>query len=198
MDKKVLEERIYSLSDDDLVELLQLRELYQEEAVRIAIQEALKKGIISTEEELDLPKFSASQKPSKSFFPRLEKEIHFQKVFNSLIRVLYLISVIPITLGLLQLVDHQTLIGFLLLSGGLSWVFLSRAVQKHKNDQLPLILLILFFTGLTFVVFKEPITKNFSSTDYIISGIMTGLILYILIYLRILLTRKKNKNHISD
>jgi hypothetical protein len=51
------EQSMSALSDDQLKEVLKKRSLYQEEAVKIAIQEAKKRGIIRSEEELPAPRF---------------------------------------------------------------------------------------------------------------------------------------------
>ena len=94
MENENLEKRIRSLDDHGLIEVLKLRDSYQPEAVEFAIREAMDRGIITSGEDLELPRFRPDAY-KKSLFPYLNEEKQFRRVFHSLVRLLYMVSVLP-------------------------------------------------------------------------------------------------------
>ncbi len=52
-----IEERISGLSRDELMMALRMRKHYQPEAAAAAVKEAIRRGLIRTEEDLSLPEF---------------------------------------------------------------------------------------------------------------------------------------------
>ena len=198
MENVNLDERIRSLSDDDLVELLKMRDHYQSEAVAIAIEDALNRGIIFSEQDLEMPKFQPDQSHSRSLFPHLNKEHQFQKVFTSLIRVLYLIAILPMLFGVLKLVEYELPFGISLLVLGLAWVFLCIWLQKNKNSQIPWMLAGIFSIGVGVVFYNQTIVSTLNLTDHFVIGLAVILVFYILTYLQVLTNRRKDKKNISD
>ena len=193
MENENLQNRICSLNDSGLLELLKLRESYQDEAVTIAVAEAIKRGLISSEKDLDLPGFSSTKSHSTSFFPKLNDESQFQKVFGSLIRVLYLTAVFPLIFGALKLVEGQMPYGLILLGIGLVWVILAMQIQKHKNPQIPLVMIAVFVAALVVVIFNKTVVSSIQGIDFVVYGLAIFGVLYILIFLHIMLSRRKGQ-----
>lgn len=192
MENENLESRICSLNDIDLRKLLSLKDLYQNEAVKIAIQEAIKRGIIVSEDDLNLPEFNSAKKTIKSIFPKLNNELQLKKVFSSIVRILLIISIFPILLGSLKLVEHQTQYGFGLLMFGVAWLSLNLYLQKSRNHQVPIGLIVIFLLGISFVFFNQVRFYSFQIIDLVIWGLCIFVILYLLVYLKVLLSSKEN------
>jgi hypothetical protein len=196
MENEELKNRITSLSDDKLIELLKLRDSYQTEAVRIAVREAMSRQLIQSEDDLQSAKFQPDNGSSKTIFPYLNNETHFQKVFNSLIRILYLVAIIPVVFGALNLFEPDVRGGLVLLGLGLLWVGLSVRLHKQQHAQTPLVLMVLLLFGLVRAFFSLNDPSALQLTDLIVYGIAILLVTYVLVYLRVLLVRKKKMSTI--
>ncbi len=197
MENEELKNRITSLSDDQLIQLLKLRDSYQPEAVGFALQEAMSRQIIRSENDLQSAKFQSDSSRSKTIFPYLNDETQFQKVFSSLIRILYLVAVIPIVFGALNLLEGDVRGGLVLLGLGLLWGGLSVRLQKQQHAQTPLVLMVLLLFGLIRAFFSLNDPSLLQVTDLVVYGIAVLLLTYVLVYLRVLLVRKKNNEHHS-
>nr|MBD3623171.1 hypothetical protein [Sunxiuqinia sp.] len=62
MENEELKNRITSLSDAELIELLKLRDSYQPEAVEFAVQEALRRQVIQSEVDLQSTRFQSKHR----------------------------------------------------------------------------------------------------------------------------------------
>lgn len=191
MENENLENRIRGLSNEELIELLKLRESYQPEAAEYGIAEALLRGLIKSEDDLDLPEFQLDERHQKSLFPHLNTTIQFQKVFNSLVRILYFSAIIPLLFGVLKLIEGDILFAILLLSLGGLWVFLSMHLQKKKNPVIPLFLVAIFLIGLGFILFGRGLLETLELADLLVVALALITELYVLMYLRILSIRSR-------
>ena len=195
MENENLETRIRKLSNEELIELLKLREMYQPEAVGYGIAEALLRGLIKSEDDLELPNFQPDERHQKSLFPHLNTTTQFQKVFTSMIRILYFSAIIPLLFGILKLIEGDIPFAVTLLGLGGLWVGLSILLEKKKKPVIPWGLMLIFFLCIGAVMFKIEVVSTLDFTDFIVILLATITELYILIYLRILtLRREKRKN----
>lgn len=192
MENEELKKRICSLDDTALEELLRQRDAYEPEAVDIAVQEAIDRQLIQSEEELKETRFTEKCHP-KTLFPYLHHEKQFQKVFGSLVRSLYLVSLIPIILGALKIVEMKQQEGLGMLVLGLLWVGLSIRMQKKEDARIPFLLMVIFVAGLLQFLLTRPGHLNWQLADFLVLGIAVLLVIYGLLYLRVLLVRRQNK-----
>ncbi len=192
MEKDELRNRICSLDDNALEELLSQRDAYEPEAVDIAVQEAIDRQLIQSKDELRGARFTEKRHP-KSLFPYLHREKQFQKVFGSLVRSLYLVALIPLIFGALKMVEMQQQQGLGMLGLGLLWIGLSIRMQKRKDARIPLLLMVIFVTGLMQFLLSRPEHLNWQLTDFLVLGIAALLVIYGLVYLRVLLARRQGK-----
>ena len=193
MENEDLKSRICSLDDEALLELLQLRRSYREDAVAIALQEAKERGLISSEKDLEKPGVIPAKIHKKSLFPILDTENQFRKTVNSMARILYLFTVVPLGFGVLKLAENQMGPGILLLAGGIFWVISVIRLQKQKDPRMPIVLIFLFFAGVAFLLTGQPQRWSFQSKDLFVYGLLFFGLLYLLLYLRILLLRNKRQ-----
>ena len=113
-------------------------------------------------------------------------------------RILYLTAVAPLVFGVLNLLDGDHRGALLLLGLGLLWVGLSVRLQKQKNPQIPVVLLVLFLLGLTRVFFTQINFAALQIMDFVVFGIAFLLFIYVLVYLRVLLMRRTSGGSTSD
>ena len=198
MENQELEKRIRSRNDAELIEVLKLRDSYTPEAVEFAIDEALVRGLIASTEDLKLPRFQTDESSRKSLFPYLHEEKQFVRVFSSLTRLLYLIAVLPLIVGVLKLTDLHVVnaVSFLIIGG--TWLLLSILTAKKKDPRLPLLLILVFFAGLALTLSDTYLLARLKLDDFVVIGIAVVVVLYVLLYLKLLLARRKRKEEISS
>jgi hypothetical protein len=191
MENEELKKKICGLSDDDLIGLLKIRESYRKEAVAIAVQEAIARGLVSSEKELEKPEFNAVKTYSKSIFPELDTDAQFQKTFASLVRILYLIALGPLVFGVLGFVEGKMADGIFLSSAGVLWILSAIQLQKQKDQRMPIVLIFIFLATIAFIFIRQPEVFSLQLKDLFVYGLIFFGVLYILVYLRILLSAKK-------
>lgn len=197
MENENLEKRIRSLNDADLLQVLKLRDSYTPEAATIAIEEALSRGLIGSEEDLEQAQFQPDATPGKSIFPYLNEKKQFQRVFSSLIRLLYLVAVLPLLFGVLMLTDHQFVnaVSFLVVGG--AWLTFSVLANKYKDSRFPLVLILVLLSGIALTLSDNYLLTRLHLTDFVVIGLAIAIMIYILLYLRVLLVRRKRQSGFS-
>ncbi|MDX8340212.1 hypothetical protein SLH46_13515 [Draconibacterium sp. IB214405] len=109
-------------SDKEIIAILKLRDHYQPEAAKLAVDEAIKRGIIHTEQDLLAEEFRCE--PIKfSLFPDIKREKNRTKIRKSIARSLVLCSLFPVVFGLIELNRNNNLEGSVLLLFGFFWLF---------------------------------------------------------------------------
>lgn len=193
-----LNERISSLSNDELLKLLKRRTQYESEAVDIAVREAKKRELIQSDDDLNTPDFQLEQTGVRSIFPYMENNQQFRKIFSSLIRLLYLFAILPLLFGVLKLIESQLVFGSMLIISGLLWLGLSVLLQKQKRSQIPLFLIVLFIVMLGGLLYFKLSLKSIGLPDLLILAVGVLVVLYVLTYLRVLLVRREGAVFISE
>ena len=103
------EYRLKEVSDEEIISILSYREHFQQQAVKAAIKEALKRGIITSIDDLNSDKFKPQEVPSSSLFPISISEPQNFAIFRSLCRIFYGIGLIPVIYGIFQITDKNLL-----------------------------------------------------------------------------------------
>ena len=113
-----------SLNDEQLKEVLKKRNLYQPEAAQAAIKEAIKRGLIYSEEDLVNTEYRA--KPmKKKLFPEIENIKIRVKIRKSLARGLLLSGILPLIYGVVRMNAGSANEGALVLLFGVVWMGIS-------------------------------------------------------------------------
>lgn len=183
-----LEERIRGLSHSELVMLLRKRKHYRPEAVAEAVAEAMRRGIITREEDLLQPAFDEPLK-EQTFFPAPDHREGRIRLLKSLLRGIMLAGLIPVIYGIMKFTLQKYVEGTGLVCLGVLWIGLTWWIQeKHdKRALIPLSLLLLFslvYAIRILLFFSEP-----GWTDFLFPLVLFGLLSYFLLYVRSLLTR---------
>ncbi len=176
------EETFVSYSDDELIDVLKKRKHYQKEAANKAIEEAIKRGIIHSEQDLYAEEYVVE--PLKfSLIPKIENETARNKIRKSLARSLMIVGVLPLVWGGLKILQDKFLEGILLVGMGVLWTLVS--FQIFKNNFRWMVLLFLLLGAAIIYVSKFFISRKFIDfMDIFITAIVLGLVLYGLLFVQ--------------
>jgi hypothetical protein len=142
--KTRIEEKILGLSRDELMLALKKRKGYEPEAEEIIVKEALRRGMIQSENDLELPEYNLPKRHF-TFFPVPESEVSRKKIISSLMRSLMIPGVIPIYFGILKFGIPKYPEGTALIFSGLIWISMALVVMLKSERRLlfPMFLLVL-------------------------------------------------------
>lgn len=168
--------------DHEIIEILKKRKYYQPEAADLAVKEAIKRGIIHSEQDLFAEEFRVKPMEYK-LFPVIEKEEQKNKIRRSIARGLIITGAIPIVWGVIRAVDGVIAEGIILIILGALWSFLAiRIFHKMEKDKVYYLFILL---GLSLIY----VTKIFISLrsvaimDGFVLIFLSGLIVYGLLFL---------------
>ncbi|MCG6186352.1 hypothetical protein [Maribellus maritimus] len=185
--------QIPECSDEEILEILKKRNHYQPDAARLAIDEALKRNLINTEDDLLHMEFRV--KPlKKSFFPEIEDDTQKKKISRSISRGLFIAGIIPLIFGLLKINEGQQTEGGIVTIAGIFWMVLAaQTIREVKSGTLRLFLILLVIAAVYISrIFLQ--LKSFIFMDLFIAATIYGLAVYGLLFLMSLHTTKKTKS----
>ena len=169
-------------SDEEIINILKKRKLYQKEAVGIAIQEAIRRGLIHSEQDLFAPEFE-TPKIEKSFFPQIENKTAQEKLVKSIARSLLIVGLIPAAWGIIKIIMGNYLEGIILTLGGILWFYFSMLVLKQYSKRLLQSLFLLLLMAVFYVIKLFLLLPSFVFMDVFIPVILISFIAYGLLFL---------------
>lgn len=170
---------IASHTDDELRIVLKKRKLYRIEAADFAIQEAIRRGLIYSEQDLFAKEYKDN--PEKfSIFPSIENEKVRRKFKISISRSLFILGALPMVWGGLKIFETLSLEGILIFVFGAAWSLTSFQLMRAAKLNPKLIYFMLLLAILTFgYLVKIFISSHFINTiDLLISAIAVGFVFY--------------------
>ncbi len=177
-----IKKKINKLADEGILDVLKKRDYYQSWAVEAALDEAIKRELIHSEEDLLSPEFRVEPlKPS--LFPKIDRESNRARIRRSLGRSFLITGVLPLILGFTQINEGQKAEGTALLVFGISWIFVSSWIIRQMNR---LALFVLSGLTLVSVFYVQNLFQEFRRLvfmDIFITAAMYLLILYGLFFL---------------
>lgn len=181
--RQSFQSKFSNFSDDEIAIVLKKRNHYQKTAVEVAVQEAIKRGIIHSEEDLLSAEFNVKPMPF-TFFPKIENEKARLKTLKSMSRSLLIVGAVPTIWGALKVYRGHLYEGLILLILGLIWISVSFQMMKTVSSRGVSVLLVIFVAAV-FYVSRLLWANIFTSvTDVFISVIFCLLALYGLLYMR--------------
>ena len=175
------EYRLKEVSNEEIVSILKFREHYQPQAVKAAIREAIKRGIIESIEDLEKEEFTP-QEIQRSLFPISSSKSQNLSLFKSLCRLCYGLGIIPLIFGVLQIPRHQLTMGVIIIIVGLSIIYLTYKLEKEKKLFLSQLLLLFNVPAIGYAIYWISSSKNLSKMDIVVTVIFLIIIFYITIY----------------
>jgi len=183
-EKESLYERYSNYTDEQIFVILRNHKNYQSEAVDCAVKIAVERGIINSEQDLFASEYQQSKPIKMSFFPVGTDHYHQQRLFASILRFLYVISLLPIIYGFLKFGEGQLIHTIIGTSVGLAWFALCFLLKKTQKD-IVILLLLLFFISVSAVIGYKIFSAGFVKTlDLVIYFIGTILPVYMLLLLK--------------
>jgi len=170
-------------SDDEIIKILKKRKLYQVEAANLAIQEAIKRGLIHSEQDLFKEDFNEINTTIK-LFPIIEKEENRIKIRKSIGRVLLIVGAIPVIWGVIKLANNSFFEGLLLILLGSIWIFAAAKIMRGVVLKMVNLLFIMLAASIAYVVKLFVEMKGFKLMDFVIPVIMVSFITYGLLFIK--------------
>lgn len=170
---------IAGYSDDELRKVLRKRKLYQNEAADFAIQEAIRRGIIYSEQDLFAKEYK--HEPDKfSIFPSIENEKTSLKFKRSISRSLLILGVLPVVWGVVKIFGGQGLEGILIFIFGAAWSFNSFQLMHLAKQGLKMIYLMFAMAVLAamYIIGNFAVSNSLTRIDILITAIGLGFVLY--------------------
>jgi hypothetical protein len=176
------EYRLKEVSDDEIISILRYRSQFQAKAVSAAIKEALKRGIISSVEELDDEAFKPQELPPRSLFPLGNNYKQNLAILKSLCRVFYGFGIVPVIYAYFQFSQNHLPLAVFSLLVGILVIFLANRLEKTLHPMFALALLGMNAPAIGFAIYKLNALGAPNSMDIFASVIMLMVLMYTTIY----------------
>ena len=172
-----------SSSDHEITEVLKKRKHYREDAAEAAVNEAIKRGLIHSEQDLFAEKYRVE--PLKfSLFPNIENNNSRRKLRKSLTRSLLFLGAIMIVWGVWQIFRHSLAEGLAFIFAGVVWNMVSFSFFKSVKHHLINLLFVIQGIGGIYAAIKLVTSKGLIFMDIFIVAVLYGFVLYGLIYIK--------------
>jgi len=188
------EYRLKEVSNEEIISILRFRDHYQKHAVNAAIKEALKRGLISSIEDLEKEEFQPQELSPKSLFPIGNSEMQTVAIFKSLCRILYGFGIIPIIFGILQFTYHKILLGNVFLFTGAIILFIVIRLEKTQKQLFAQLMLVVNIPAILFAVLKLIKLGHPQLMDIFAGSLLVLVLLYTTIYVNKLVSILNKSN----
>jgi hypothetical protein len=176
------EYRLKEVSDEEIVSILRNREHYQPQAVKAAIREAIKRGIIESIEDLEKDEYKPQSIP-KSIFPISMVKSQNEAIFKSLCRICYFFGGIPFIMGFFQIANHHLMIGIFAVVFGISMVYLTIKLEKERKPFLSQFMLFLNVPAIGFAIYRLTSFGSLLIMDIFIIAVTIIVLFYTTLYI---------------
>lgn len=180
-------ERYHDQSDAEILNILHHHKDYQAAAVNAVVKIAIERGLIHSEQDLMAPEFQNVRNFRFTFFPGIANVYYKKQLKNSVSRVLYLLSLLPVIFGVLSYAKGEYDHALAGIGLGILWAVLCFFYQRSLKS----FFLILMFSILAGILVSGTIRlinqSPINVLDLTILIVGTILPAYLLLYLRQLL-----------
>jgi len=174
---------IPNYSDEEIFAILKKRKQYQPEAANLAIKEAIKRGLINSEQDLFSEKFQDN--PAESgLFPIIRDAKHREKIRKSISRILLIAGVIPVIWGVLEITKSKLVEGIFLVLLAAIWIYASAQLMRSLQTKMVNLLFVMLVATVAYIVKKMLEMKGLAIMDYFIPIVIFSLITYGLLFIR--------------
>ena len=170
-------------SDEKILVILKKRKQYQPEAADLAIQEAIKRGLIHSEQDLFSEEFQEKQSRF-SLFPIINDDKNKDKIRKSIARVLLIIGAIPAVWGILEINKNVLPEGILLVLLGVVWIYASAQLMRVVQAKMVNLLFIMLVASMAYIVKLLLGMRGLVIMDFVIPVVLFSFITYGLLFIR--------------
>lgn len=132
-DLESLKEKLNASTDEDITTMLVYRNQFQPKAVDLAVNEAIRRGIISSIKDLDEERFAPQELPKQGFFPVNSDEKKNEVLLNSLCRIFYIAGIAPMLYAYRLFTASNYVVAVAALVVGAVIIFLSYKTSKRQK-----------------------------------------------------------------
>lgn len=185
------EDRFSKYTDEELLEVLRKRFYYTKSAANFAVGEAIKRGLIYSEQDLLHQKFK-EEKMQFTWFPVPNNHEARRKTKRSIIRNMIIAGLIPFIYGLYQLYKGEGEFAESAVIFGLLWVLLTYLLTRQKMEPILVALSAADLLGGAYMI-QYLIDSSSPVIEFFIVIVLMLMVLYGLIfYYRIKKADQKN------
>jgi len=170
-------------SDEELLEILRKRKQYQPEAAQVAIDEAIKRGLIHSEQDLFSEKYQQNTSPY-SLFPTIENERARNKTRKSIARIFLISGAMPVIWGAIKVLEDRFYEGVLLIVLGGIWMFAAAKQFKAVDIKSIYLLYLLLAAAVAYIAKIIAGLQNPAFMDFLIPSLLLLFFIYGLVYIR--------------
>lgn len=170
-------------SDERIIEILKQRDYYQAEAVKQAVEEAIKREIIFSEQDLFGEEYKVEEQQT-SMFPKINKSENLHKIRKSIARSFVIYGVIPVVFGLVQTNKGNPFEGSLVLLFGLLWIYFSSQLIKAYQKLFVVLLITASVVSVIYIYAKLILLGTSAVFDFFLPAALFLLTIYGLLFLK--------------
>lgn len=168
---------ISNYTDEELRKVLKKRKLYQNDAAEFAIEEAIKRGLIFSEQDLFAREFQPE--PEKfSLFPTIENEKVRAKFRKSITRWLMISGALPMVWGGIKIYKTQSLEGILIFIFGAVWSLISFQLMRSVKISHIILMYFLLSIAIGYLVKIFVSAGYVKIADILIATVAVGFVAY--------------------
>lgn len=178
------QERYKELGDAEIREILLKRKSYQPQAAQAAIQEAISRGILQSEQDLFSGEYNPPPSRSGFLFPDIQNPEQKSKILASLRRIIYILGIIPFAFAVMNYFhgNFSSVIAFAV--AGAAWLFFNFMLSKTKSSLILNTMLVVLIIAFGYAIFTVYTMKAPEIMDFI-AVIATFMVsLYCLLFAR--------------
>ena len=189
----VFKEKYSAYSDDRIKEILKNHKDYRQPAVNAAVQIAIERQLIHSEQDLMAPEFQSVIPQGVSVFPVITNSYYYKRIVSSIFRVLFILGIIPIIFGVMKYADGKINLSVFALIIGSVWLLLTYLLLRTRRILILVLqmnMLILTIIGIGYSLIKQEV---FHRTDFVMLVIGSMVSLYLMLYLKKLIQTKPDE-----
>lgn len=192
-------DQFLDLPDQEIVNILRMRDHYQPDAAKAAIEEAIKRGIITNEDELSDERFKVQKLPRYPFFPIGRTTKQNLSILNNLCLLMYGLSLIPLGLAFLEIGNRHYIWMTCLIIFFLLIVMTTYRMKRSRQPFLGMILLALNVPTMGYAIYSLS-QKGFPT---VMDSVATALVVFVILYATISINvvageLRRNKNEKNE
>lgn len=177
------EYRLKEVSDEEIISILRYREHFQLQAVKAAIKEALKRGLIASVDDLNSEEFQPQPLQARSLFPLgATKKLSFA-IFKSLCRIFYGFGILPIIFGVVQFSNHKPIGAIIAFLIGAIVIFVVNRLEKNVKPFYSNLLMAMNVPAIGYAIYYLTSLGNATIMDTFAIAIVVLVLLYTTFYL---------------
>jgi hypothetical protein len=171
------EELFGRMEDEQLLEVIEKRSLYQPEAAEVAVRISLERGMFDSEHDLPDPRIHEKHLKLK-LFPVIETRKNRLRIRKSVARMLFLAGLLPAIWGIVRFNSGFSTEGAVLLVYALLWMGSAAWLIRNYASAAVTVLFLLAGLSLAYIIRMLLVNPSFVFMDFFIIGVLYLLMVY--------------------